>query len=292
MLKLTIAAATVLATFCHGFPSVARRQSGPSAIVSSSDGQYKLSPGTAPVQGAGDPGSGSTWSIRVDDTASGHKQSVTGFGAAITDATVSVFNALPAAQRAAAMHDVFSSDGLGFSLMRHTIAASDLSATVYSYDDAANDNSLSSFDLGPNGNAMASFISSAKAIQSSLTLLGSVWSPPGWMKLNGVMSGTTVNNNLDDSKADIWAQYFVKYIQAFNAAGANVDAVTIQNEPLNSQSGYPTMYVYANEAAGLINNNLGPALAGAGLSTKIWGYDHNTGTLLRPDPQPHVSSSH
>lgn len=262
----------------QALPGLSRRATTPAAFASSSDGKYQLSSYTAPVQGPGDPGSiTSTWSLTVDDTSTGHKQTVNGFGAAITDATVVNFNALSSNTRSRLLNDLFSADGLDFSLIRHTIAASDLSATVYSYDDSSSpDTNLANFGLGDNGTAMAGLISDIKGVQSGLTLLGSVWSPPGWMKLNGVMSGTTDQNNLNHDYADQWAQYFVKYIQAFNAAGANVDAVTIQNEPLNSQSGYPTMYVDANEAAGLIQNNLGPALSGAGLNTQIWAYDHNT----------------
>ncbi len=97
------------------------------------------------------------------------------------------------------------------------------------------------------------------------------------MKLNGVMDGTTVNNNINTAYAGSLAQYFVKYIQAFASGGVAVDAITIQNEPLNSQSGYPTMYIAADQSTSLIQNNVGPALRAAGLSTQIWAYDHNTG---------------
>jgi glucan endo-1,6-beta-glucosidase len=85
------------------------------------------------------------------------------------------------------------------------------------------------------------------------------------------------NNNLNHDYVDVYAQYFVKYLQAFESGGASVDAITIQNEPLNPQSSYPTMYVYADESANLIQDNVGPALSAAGPSTKIWAYDHNTG---------------
>lgn len=40
------------------------------------------------------------------------------------------------------------------------------------------------------------------------------------------------------------------------------------------------MYVYDYESAQLIQKYIGPALAGAGLSTEIWAYDHNTGRHL------------
>lgn len=206
----------------------------------------------------------------------------------MTDATVSVFSSLPSSQQSALLRDLFSTSGIDFSLMRHTIASSDLSTDVYTYDNSSTpDIGLSKFSLGREGDAMLAWMVSAKATNPAIKLLGSVWSPPGWMKLNGVESGITLNNNLNPRYAGSFAQYFVKYIQAFASKGVAVDAITIQNEPLNSQSGYPTMYVSAENSTNLIQNFVGPALKTAGLSTEVWAYDHNTGTyLLMPFPSP------
>jgi glucan endo-1,6-beta-glucosidase len=250
------------------------------AYASSSDGVYKLSEYAAPVKGTGNPGSNSTWSLKIDDSASGHKQTIRGFGAAVTDATVAVFNDLPSATLSQLLNELMTSDGANFAMLRHTVASSDLSADpAYSYDDNNGnvDTSLSSFNLGDRGTAMAELLAKMQALQPDLTLLGSVWSPPGWMKLNGVIDGTTVNNNLNHNYVDEYAQYFVKYIQAYAKLGSTVNAITIQNEPLNSQAGMPTMYVYADESGLLIQQNVGPALANADLNVKIWAYDHNTG---------------
>lgn len=186
---------------------------------------------------------------------------------------------MTASQKSALLADLFTTsthDGVAFSLLRHTIGASDLSGSLYSYDNNT-DPSLANFNLQPAGNSMLSWIAQFKTINPAIKLLGSVWSPPGWMKLNGVMDGTTVNNNINTAYAGSLAQYFVKYIQAFASGGVAVDAITIQNEPLNSQSGYPTMYIAADQSTSLIQNNVGPALRAAGLSTQIWAYDHNTG---------------
>ena len=256
------------------------RQSSAQAFASSSDLSLALSSYSAPTLNGGNQGSISkTWQLTVDDTPSGHKQSVTGFGAAITDSTVSVFNSLSSSAQSQLLQDLFTSNGVDFSLMRHTIASSDLSPNSYTYDDSNGqvDTGLANFNLGASGNAMTAFIANAKAVQPNFLLLGTPWSPPGWMKLDNVLTGTTVNNNLNHDYVDAYSQYFVKYLQAFENGGAPVDFITIQNEPLNSQSGYPTMYVYADESAGLIQNNVGPALRSAGLSTQIWAYDHNTG---------------
>lgn len=267
-----------------------KRAGTASAYSSNSAGNYKLSPIAAPIQGSGSPGSESTWKLSIDDTSSGHKQTIVGFGAAVTDATVTSFNTLSSSNLQSLLNTLMTSSGADFSLMRHTIGASDLSGDpAYTYDDngGSADPSMSGFNLGDRGTAMAKMLATMKSLQSKLKILGSPWSAPGWMKLNGVIDGTTTNNNLNDGYlsggtgssgyASAFANYFVKYIQAYANLGAHIDAITIQNEPLNSQSGYPTMYVFADESAQLIQNYIGPAIANAGLNTDIWAYDHNTG---------------
>jgi glucosylceramidase len=268
-----------------------KRATAASAYCSNSDGNYKLSPIAPPVQGSGSPGSESTWKLSIDDTPSGHKQTIVGFGAAVTDATVTSFNTLSSSTLQQLLNELMTGAGAGFALLRHTIGASDLSGDPsYTYDDNGNsaDPSLSSFNQGDRGNAMATMLAKMKSLQSSLKILGSPWSAPGWMKLNGVIDGTTKDNNLNDGYltrggtgstgyASAFAQYFVKYIQAYENLGAHIDAITIQNEPLHSQAGYPTMYMFDYESAQLIRNYVGPALAQAGLNTDIWAYDHNTG---------------
>jgi glucan endo-1,6-beta-glucosidase len=266
------------------------RAAGASAFASNSAGNLQLSSIAAPVQGAGSPGSESTWKLSIDDTPSGYKQTITGFGAAVTDATVTSFNTLSSASLNSLLNELMTSAGADFSLMRHTIGASDLSGDpAYTYDDNGGnaDPNLTGFNLGDRGNAMAEMLAQMKSLQPDLTIFGAPWSPPGWMKLNGVIDGTTTNNNLNDGyltnngalgeDSSAFAEYFVKYIQAYEAHGAHIDAITLQNEPLNSQAGYPTMYMFDYEQADLIQDYVGPALANAGLNTKIWAYDHNTG---------------
>ncbi len=165
--------------------------------------------------------------------------------------------------------------------MRHTVASSDLSAVVYTYDNVTNaDPKLNNFNLLNPGRAMAALLKRMKAVNPIMKLLGSVWSPPGWMKLNGVVLGTTVNNNLNPTYSSAYAQYFVDYIRSFASYGVTVDAITIQNEPLNSNAGFPTMYISAEDSTNLIQNFVGPALRNANLPTEIWAYDHNTGNIL------------
>ncbi|CCG80914.1 putative Beta-1,6-glucanase [Taphrina deformans PYCC 5710] len=221
---------------------------------------------------------GGCWQLAVDDTASGHQQTITGFGGAITDTAVSVYNSLNVAQKAQFMIDFFTPAGLNFNLMRHTIGSSDLTPpnTNYTYDDTAGDAQLSQFSLGKSGGDMLGFILAMKATNPLVKLVGASWSAPAWMKQNRAQQGWTGGDNyLNGYYTNAFANYFVKYLQAFARSGVVVDYLSVQNEPLNSNPNYPTMYVGANDMA-----NFTPLMARRltenNLSTKLMVYDHNT----------------
>lgn len=267
---------TILASSAVSAGSLDRRAVA-SSWTSSANGQYKLSRFDAPVLGGNNPGI-QDWDFKIFEK-SKQKQTVKGFGACVTDGTVTAFNKLPSNTRAELLRDLMTSGGLNFNLMRHTIGSSDLSGDpAYSYDDnnGRDDPNMNGFALGDRGNAMVSMLAEMRRLQGNMTLLGSPWSAPGWMKLNKVIMGTTRQNNLDPKHRQDYAKYFVRYLQAYEKGGAHVDAVTLQNEPFNSRAQMPTMYVYADESGQIIRDNLGPAIKEAGLNTKIWAWDHNT----------------
>lgn len=265
------------------------------AYCSDATGAYQLNNITAPSKvNTSDPTTSSSlsaaWNLTVDDTESGYKQIITGFGATVTDATVTAFNLQSNETQQALLKQLVTGEGANFNMMRHTIGSSDLSDVSYTYDDnnGEADKDLSNFALGSQGTAMAQMLAQMKELNNDLVIMGSPWSPPGWMKLNGDLLGNTTDNNLDDGYqtkqgfgntgySDAFAQYFVKYIQAYADLGVAIDAISIQNEPLNSQGGYPTMYVTADESAKLIMEYVGPALQNATLNTTVWGLDDNTG---------------
>lgn len=288
----SLLAALTTGTLVTAAPKLKTRADAAS-YCSSSDNKYQLASFDTPVSGTGDANGLSQWNLTIDDTSAGYKQKITGFGAAVTDATVSVFNLLSDSDLSDLLNTLVTDSGANFGLLRHTIASSDLSGDpAYTYDDTDGDadTSLSSFDLTDRGKDMAALLADLRKLNSGLTILGSPWSAPGWMKLNRQLDGNTTDNNLDPDLRSSYAAYLVKYLQAYSDAGASVDAITIQNEPLNSQSGYPTMYVYADESGDIIKDNVGPALSAAGLDTVVWAYDHNTGRR-RPSPSPSVPVS-
>src|SRR5699024_9850250 len=169
----------------------------------------------------------------------------------------------------------FSTDStfIGVSYLRISIGASDLSKRVFSYDDVSSeqtDTTLQYFDLDADKYNLIPLLKEILKINPDIEILGSPWSAPVWMKTNKSSKG----GKLDPEYYDEYAQYFVKYIQAMDANGITIDAITPQNEPLNPDNN-PSMVMTADEQTDFIKNDLGPAFEKAGIKTKIIIYDHN-----------------
>ena len=82
------------------------------------------------------------------------------------------------------------------------------------------------------------------------------------------------NGQLNPAYYQDYATYFVKWVQAFKAEGIDIYAVTPQNEPLN-RGNSASLYMSWEEQRDFVKTALGPQFAAAGLSTKIYAYDHN-----------------
>src|SRR5690606_15401790 len=73
---------------------------------------------------------------------------------------------------------------------------------------------------------------------------------------------------------DVYAHYFVKYIQQMHEEGIEIAAITIQNEP-EHPGNTPSMTMTSTQQNDFIKNHLGPAFKAAGIDTKIVIFDHN-----------------
>ncbi len=202
-------------------------------------------------------------------------QSIDGFGYTLTGGSADLIYTLPAAQRGLLLRELFSTDNdaIGVSYLRVSIGASDLSAEVFSYDDlpaGQTDPTLAHFNLSKDTVNLIPLLKEIVAINPNIKILGSPWSPPVWMKDNT----SSVGGSLLPAYYGTYANYFVKYIQAMQAKGIRIDAITIQNEPLHDGNN-PSMKMTSAQQAVFIKNNLGPAFQTAGLTTKIIVWDHN-----------------
>jgi len=205
-------------------------------------------------------------------------QQVEGFGAATTDSAAYLLEevATPAVL-STTIGDLFTrtGNGIGLSFIRNPMGASDIARSVYSFDDngGAADLSLTNFSIAPDQKDIIPLLKQAKQLNPQIKIMANPWSPPGWMK----SSGSMIDGSLltDAATRTAFANYFVKYIQAYNAANIPIDYISLQNEPLYSPLDYPGMLMDAPTQALLLKSYLLPAMTTAGLSTKILLYDHN-----------------
>ncbi|KAF2326961.1 glycoside hydrolase family 30 protein [Flavobacterium nitrogenifigens] len=201
-------------------------------------------------------------------------QTIDGFGYTLTGGSVDVINQLNATKRTALLQELFGNgeNSIGVSYIRISIGASDLNATPFTYNDLAageTDLNLDKFSLEKDKNLIA-MLKEILAINPKILILATPWSAPIWMKDVASFKG----GKLKTEYYNVYAKYFVKYIQQMKAEGITIDAVTPQNEPLHDGNN-PSMYMSATDQASFIKNSLGPAFKTANLNVKIIAYDHN-----------------
>jgi glucosylceramidase len=211
--------------------------------------------------------------LTVDDLQ--HFQTMDGFGFALTGGSAQLLMRMGAAQRTALLKELFTTggDGIGVSYLRVSIGASDMNERVYSYDDlpiGETDAEMTKFSLGPDRADVIPVLKEILAIRPGIKILGSPWSAPAWMKTNGDVKG----GELKPEYYGAYAKYFVKYIEGMRAEGIAIDAITVENEPLNPKN-TPSMVMFAQEEGTFIAKHLGPAFEKAEIPTKILLYDHN-----------------
>lgn len=201
-------------------------------------------------------------------------QTIVGIGGAITDAAAETLFKLPVAMQNELVRAYYDANlGIGYTLARTNMNSCDFSSDSYTYI-SENDAALKTFDISHDRQYKLPFIK--KAMQAAgianLKLYISPWSPPAWMKDN--------NNMLRGGKLKTtfykpWANYYVKYINALQKEGIPVWGLSVQNEPMATQTWESCIYSAEDEAA-FIKQALGPTLQKSGLSNKkliIW--DHN-----------------
>jgi glucosylceramidase len=200
-------------------------------------------------------------------------QSVLGFGGAFTDASCYLLSRMEQAERRKLMDELFGARGLRLSVGRTCIGSSDYSRSAYSFDDSQTpDPDLTHFTVDHDREYLLPTMREALQVNPELFYFSSPWSPPGWMKAGNSLLGGSMRKQYFAA----YAQYFVKFVQAYRAEGINIKAVTTQNEVDTDQDGRMPAALWGQEyEAGFIREFLGPALRNASLETKIWLLDHN-----------------
>jgi hypothetical protein len=220
------------------------RGTGPTVavVVTTDDQTRKLTPQQSVSFSATVGGSNP---INLDETEV--YQPIEGFGASATDTAVynlyEIAKVKQPAQFTQAVSDLFTrqGNGIGLSFLRNPIGASDLARSVYSFDDNILNNgmadpTLANFSISHDQADIIPFLLLAKQANPQIKIMANPWSPPGWMKTSSSMIG----GSLLPAMYDPFANYFVKYIQAYQSAGIAIDYISLQNEPLFVPPSYST----------------------------------------------------
>ena len=205
-------------------------------------------------------------------------QEFLGIGGAITDATAETFAKLDPARQEELLRAYYDVDaGIGYSLGRTTIHSSDFASGSYTYIKDG-DKDLASFSVEHDRQYRIPMIRRAiAAAGGSLPLMASPWSAPAFMKDSGNM---LQGGKLLPQYAAAWAKYYVKFLDAYQAEGIPVFAISLQNEPMAKQT-WESMLYTAEEERDFLKNHLGPTIrASSHAGTKIVVWDHNRDMMV------------
>jgi glucosylceramidase len=200
-------------------------------------------------------------------------QTLLGIGGAITDASAEVFAKLSKEKQQEFLNAYYDKEkGIGYSLLRTTIHSSDFSSGSYTYIKEG-DASLSTFTIDHDRQYRLPLLKEAiKTAGGKIVLYVSPWSPPAFMKSNGSM---LKGGTLMPQYYQAWANYYAKFIKAYEKEGIPIWGLTIQNEPMATQTWESCVYS-AEAERDFLKNYLGPTIKREGLGDKkIVVWDHN-----------------
>jgi len=206
-------------------------------------------------------------------------QTMIGIGGALTDAAAETFAKLPATRQDELMTAYYSTDrGIGYTLARTNINSCDFSSASYTYV-TEGDKDLSTFSIAPDLRYKVPLIKRAMAASGNrLKLFASPWSPPAYMKDNNDMLH---GGHLRPEYRASWSLYYTKFIESYRRAGVPVWGITIQNEPMATQTWESCIYQPAAERD-FLRDYLGPVMARRGLKdVNIIVWDHNRDLIVQ-----------
>lgn len=211
--------------------------------------------------------------IVVDDAKT--YQTVDGFGFAMTGGSAQWLHRMDATKRHALLEEIFGHKRgeAAVSYLRVSVGSSDLNDHVFTHDDVPageDDPELKRFSIAEDEKDLIPVLREVLKISPKIQILASPWSAPSWMKTNDAPKG----GSLKPEFYSAYAQYLVRYLQAMQADGVTIAAITMQNEPENPKN-TPSLVMTAEEQARFLGDDFGPALRAAGLMTKVVLFDHN-----------------
>ncbi len=237
------------------------------------------------------------------------KQTMDGIGTSFTEASAFVLAHLDEQKRREVMGEIFSENGANFSLTRTHIGACDFCVKgKYSYDDTKGDVSLKDFSIAPDKEGFSPIqypgvkdpaydllpmIKEASGIKNNqkdkiLRIIASAWTAPWWMKNIEAwyIPGSPENNwqgtggTLKDEYVPVYADYILKYLDAYKKEGVDIWGITPVNEPHGNNGQWESMHFTPESQNEFIKKYLGPKLqSGDHAGVKLLIYDQNRGGM-------------
>ncbi len=174
-------------------------------------------------------------------------------------------------EREALLKHVYGKDGLGLSIGRLSIGASDYSPEGYSYDDVDGDVELKHFSIERDQAYVIPMIQEILKINPDLYLYAAPWSPPAWMKTGGSFGGGHMRREF----IDCYAEYLVRFVKEYAKYGIKISALTPQNEPETDHGGHMPGCLWHPDIEAEFVIALRKKFKENGLDVKIWLFDHN-----------------
>ncbi|RZJ91379.1 MAG: glycosyl hydrolase family 30 [Chryseobacterium sp.] len=197
-------------------------------------------------------------------------------------------------KRAEVINNLFGANGLNFNIGRIPVGASDYALNWYSFNEVANDFSMSKFSIQRDKELMIPYIKAALNANPALSFWASPWSPPSWMKVNNHYASIPSKfNDLPESRSvkslteqfilkpaylQSYALYLSKFIQAYQTEGIPVSAIHVQNEPFHHAT-FPGCVWSAKSLGVFIADYLHPEFKKKSITTSIWYGTINNGSL-------------
>ncbi|MDX2370152.1 MAG: glycosyl hydrolase [Colwellia sp.] len=233
------------------------------------------------------------------------KQKIVGIGTSFTESSAFVLAHLDKNKRAEVMENIYGEKGANFSLARTHIGATDFAVNGrYSYAERKDDADLSSFSIDVDSDGFSvnehagikdeqfdllPMIKEAYAIKNKqkdkdLKIVASAWTAPPWMKTieNYYIKPTAENNHqgtggeLKPQYVATYADYLIKYLDAYQEQGVDIWALTPVNEPHGNSGQWESMHFTPKTQSVFIKNHLGPKLkASTHEAVKLLIYDQN-----------------
>ena len=269
MKRLILFLALTVSLAAHGQQTVRQWISAP-------DGSSLYAP--APEISFSDTRADRTVPIIVDERQT--YQEMLGFGFSLTGGSAELLMKMSPARRSQLLSELFGKEPgqLGMSVVRLTVGASDMNSFVFSYDDMPEgeaDWDLKHFSLSQDLKDVVPVMQEILALNGSVWVMASPWSAPAWMKEEYDVRGPKLRRDC----YDVYARYLARYVTEMGRKGVRIDALTIQNEPLNSRN-TPSMPWSPEDQKIFIRDYLGPEFTRQGIGTQILAFDHNCD---RPD---------